>query len=457
MAKSAVVDSSPDMVAARNTTQSAGSRWYEPAMEAAAKARSGWQSRVTAELISGAESAWSKVLFPTPRVESWKYTNVEDVAAGPFAIPAQGGVVAPAELSKMVLADVTPHVAVIVDGVFRVELSKLALPAGVEVLGLAELATRGQDDKLAHLGFSHAHQEQPFAALATALVRDGVCILMARGAVIEAPIHVLNVVTAAAEGAVVAPRLLVVAEENSQVTVLQSFVSSGAERYLNLPVCEIHAAAAAIVDNYVIQNESYAAYHVSTCVTRSERASNPSTHILSFGGRLVRNNADVLLHGSGAYATLNGLTVLSGDQHVDNATLIHHVAPTIESREHFKGIYADRSRGVFSGTITVEQDAQKTNAFQSNQTLLLSPDAGIETRPQLKIWADDVKCTHGATVGQLDADALFYLRSRGLDRDTARNFLVHAFASEVLTSVKVPVLREYIAGLLSEKLESLTR
>jgi Fe-S cluster assembly protein SufD len=196
---------------------------------------------------------------------------------------------------------------------------------------------------------------------------------------------------------------------------------------------------------------------VSTTTVDQGRDATVRTHIFSFGGALVRNNAQVALKGSASNAVLNGLSVLSGSQHVDNTTLIHHIEPSAESREHFKGIYADESRGVFSGTITVEKIAQKTNAFQSNQALLLSPSASIETRPQLKIWADDVKCTHGATVGQLDADALFYLRSRGIDRDIARNFLIHAFASEVLTSVENVKVREYVEGVLSGVLGSLAR
>jgi Fe-S cluster assembly protein SufD len=163
----------------------------------------------------------------------------------------------------------------------------------------------------------------------------------------------------------------------------------------------------------------------------------------------------MLLRGANSQSLLNGLSLLSGTQHVDNTTLIHHIEPSAESREHFKGIYAGESRGVFSGTITVEKIAQKTNAFQSNQALLLSSDASIESRPQLKIWADDVKCTHGATVGQLDADALFYLRSRGIGEDAAKAFLVHAFASEVLSSVAVAPVKEYVEGIISSRLDTL--
>ena len=197
------------------------------------------------------------------------------------------------------------------------------------------------------------------------------------------------------------------------------------------------------------QGESHQAYHISNTAIEQGRDSTVRTHIFSFGGALVRNNVNVALKGSASNAVLNGLTVLRGNQHVDNATLIHHIEPSAESREHFKGIYADESRGVFSGTITVEKIAQKTNAFQSNQALLLSPKASIESRPQLKIWADDVKCTHGATVGQLDADALFYLRSRGISKETAHNFLIKAFASEVLLSVSNPLVRAHVESVLS--------
>jgi Fe-S cluster assembly protein SufD len=206
------------------------------------------------------------------------------------------------------------------------------------------------------------------------------------------------------------------------------------------------------VDLYRFQDEAQSAYHVSGTSIEQAQSSSVNTHIFSFGSFLSRNNVKVALRGTGCSTLLNGLSVLSGAQHVDNATEIHHIEPNCESREHFKGIYSDTSRGIFTGTITVDKIAQKTNAFQSNQALLLSPSASIETRPQLQIWADDVKCTHGATVGQLDADALFYLRSRGLSQEDARNFLIHAFASEVLTTIRVPELRGYVEQVLTARL-----
>jgi Fe-S cluster assembly protein SufD len=238
------------------------------------------------------------------------------------------------------------------------------------------------------------------------------------------------------------------------VVVVESHTGVEGACYLSLPITEIRADSNAQVDYYKIQVESTEAFHVSGLVAQAHRDAHVRNHIFSFGGALVRNNAQMLLRGAQSQAVLNGLSLLNAEQHVDNTTLIHHIEPSAESREHFKGIYSGKSRGVFSGTITVDKIAQKTNAFQSNQALLLSSDASIESRPQLKIWADDVKCTHGATVGQLDKDALFYLRSRGLSLEAAKGFLVHAFASEVLTSVQVNSVRDYVEQLISARLDS---
>ena len=275
---------------------------------------------------------------------------------------------------------------------------------------------------------------------------------MKKGHVVEAPIHIVHVTTAASEGRVATPRLRIDAEQEAQVTVVESHVGAQGVRYLSLPVGEIVAASGSIVDYYRLQLESEAAHHVSGLSVEQHKDSVARAHIFSFGGALVRNNAHMVLNGAGAQSVINGLSLLSGSQHVDNTTTIHHREPNTESREHFKGIYAKDSRGVFSGTIVVDKIAQKTNAFQSNQALLLSSNASIDSRPQLKIWADDVKCTHGATVGQLDAEAMFYLQSRGISKEDARAFLVHAFASEVLTSVQCAPVKEYVEAAISERL-----
>lgn len=397
-------------------------------------------------LISDAESVFAKVLFPTPRMEAWKYTNTDAIAKGTYALtPVKAGSVSAQEIAPFVLGNLKAQTLVFVDGVFCSELSTREPSKGMKLGRLLEGATDG-------VGALAPHNDDAFAALSTSLLQDGVSIVVDRGVVVDRPVHIVHVASSQGAGKVIAPRLYIQAGENSQVSIIESHVSLGAENYLSLPVAEIVAADGAVVDYYKYQDESVTANHVSNTVIAQGRSGNVSTHIFSFGGALVRNNVTVKLKGSGASAVLNGLSVLKGNQHVDNSTEIHHIEPSIESREHFKGIYADSSRGVFSGTITVDQIAQKTNAFQSNQALLLSPNASIETRPQLKIWADDVKCTHGATVGQLDADAMFYLRSRGISQDEARNFLIHAFASEVVTTVKLPALKEYVEAAITNKL-----
>jgi len=413
--------------------------WVVLALAEATKRRSLMASMgQLAGLIAEGESVWGKVLFPSPRIESWKYTNTDPIAKGSFSLsPQVPGEVSAEAIAPSLIPSLDAHHMVFVDGVFVPLLSSKVDSKGVTVSRVVEGGARG-------LGSLAAHETDPFAALATALLTDGVAICIERNAVIAKPIHIVNVSTVQNSSCVVTPRLYIEAGESAQVTVIESHVTVGGERYLSLPVAEIVAADGAIVDYYKFQNEARSASHISNTIISQGRSGNVSTHIFSFGGGLVRNNVSALLKGSAAQAVLNGLTVVSGDQHVDNSTLIHHIEPSIESRELFKGIYADTSRGVFSGTITVDQIAQKTNAFQSNQALLLSPNASIETRPQLKIWADDVKCTHGATVGQLDQEAMFYLRSRGIGEDEARNFLIHAFASEVLCTVRVAALKEYV-------------
>lgn len=428
----------------------AQSRWVNLALAEAKGRQAAKLSTVVQKIAQEAVAVWSKVLFPSPRIEAWKYTNPADIANGSFSLPTTTPALFTQEqLAAFQIPGLKSYQIVFVDGEFSATLSSTAsLPQGVTV-------TRIQSGEPVAVGALGAHTQEAFTALATALLNDGICIGVARGVAVEIPFHIINVVTAAAESKVVTPRLFLDAQESSQVTVIESFVSNAAKCYLSLPVAEIRAAQGAVVDCYKFQDESLASYQISDTTIEQGRDSTVRTHIISLGGALVRNNVSVRLKGSATQAVLNGLSVLAGKQHVDNSTLIHHIETASESREHFKGIYADQSRGVFSGTIIVDQIAQKTNAFQSNQTLLLSPTASIETRPQLKIWADDVKCTHGATIGQLDAEALFYLRSRGIDRETARNFLIHAFASEVLTSVRIPALRDYIEGAISTKLEAL--
>jgi Fe-S cluster assembly protein SufD len=403
--------------------------------------------------IAEARTTWSKIHFPTSRIESWKYTNPEPIARGVFSMPVQAAV--DAEIHEVLASGSVQGLVgstslVFVDGAFSEKLSVVATESGVEVSRLAE--GKGPASRVASL---EQHCDEAFAALATALVTDGVCISVKPGCASQLPVQVVHVMTSASQGSVVTPRIYVEAGDNSRVTVIESHVAAVGVRYLSLPVVELVAGQGAFIDYYKVQVESEDAFHVAGITATQAKDSEVRTHLFEFGGALVRNNAQVMLKGSGAQAVLNGLSLLRNEQHVDNATLIHHIEPHAESREHFKGIYGGSSKGVFSGTITVDKIAQKTNAFQSNQALLLSPNASIESRPQLKIWADDVKCTHGATVGQLNADALFYLRSRGIGLQDAQAFLVHAFASEVLSSVTSAQVKGHVEQLISQKLTNI--
>lgn len=432
----------------QETSVSTGS-WVDRALHAAEVAQAGLKSASLSKLAAEARSVWSKLLFPSQKLEDWKYTNPNSIAQGPYDL-ALGGDASPAARELLDSAHVLNLRAscevVFVDGVYSAELSRIEPATGVVVARASEAT--------ASIGSLGLHKEESFAALATALFSDCVSVTVKKGSVVEAPIHVVHVTTTASEGRVSTPRLRIDAEEASQVTVVESHIGAQGVRYLTLPIGEVVAASGSIVDYYRIQLESEAASLVSGLSVDQHKDSVVSAHIFSFGGSLVRNNAHMVLNGAGARSVINGLSLLSDSQHVDNTTIIHHREPNTESREHFKGIYAKESRGVFSGTIVVDKIAQKTNAFQSNQALLLSSNASIDSRPQLKIWADDVKCTHGATVGQLDADAMFYLQSRGISKQDARSFLVHAFASAVLTSVQCAPVKEYVERVISERLET---
>lgn len=432
------------------------SNWASIAIEEARKAHSLHKllPATVLDRIAEARAVWSRVLFPTPKLEAWKYTNTDSIARGQFVCAATRMPLNDneSEAARLLSRSVVPgfesvNRIVFVDGVFSAQLSDLVRESGVTVSRLLD-GTAG----LEAIGALQQHREDPFSALATALMSDCISVSVSAGHDAQVPLQALHITTSEAAGTVMTPRIFVEAGDNSRVTIVEAHIGAADVCYLTLPMVELVAGAGAYIDYYKIQTESLEAFHVTGLKAVQSRDAQIRTHLFSFGGSLVRNNAQSLLKGSGSQTVLNGLSVLGGNQHADNATLIHHIEPHAESREHFKGIYSDSSKGVFSGTITVEKIAQKTNAFQSNQALLLSSDASIESRPQLKIWADDVKCTHGATVGQLDANALFYLRSRGIGEQEARALLVHAFASEVLSSVNSIPVKGHIEKLISEKL-----
>ncbi|MCE2515912.1 MAG: Fe-S cluster assembly protein SufD [Acidobacteria bacterium] len=334
-----------------------------------------------------------------------------------------------------------------------------ALPAGVEVTSLADVlaadagvATRQAVES--HLAAVAGIENEGFTALNTALLRDGAVVHVPANTVVEQPIQLLFVTSPPPGGAPVMthPRVLVVVGENAQVRLVESYGGGGESAYLTNAVTEVVAGPGAVVDHYKTVRESPAAYHIASMHVRLGRAASFSSHAVTLEGAIVRNDAQALLDGEGIECTLNGLYLATGRRLVDNHTTIHHAQPHCSSHELYKGILNGAARAVFNGKIIVAIDAQKTDAKQSNKALLLSEDAQINTKPELEIFADDVKCTHGATVGQLDEDALFYLRARGLGLEQARNVLVHAFASDLLNRIAIAPIREQLEDLLLAQL-----
>jgi Fe-S cluster assembly protein SufD len=341
--------------------------------------------------------------------------------------------------------------AVCVNGRFAPGLSRLeGLPKGVQIFGLEAALASNPALVEPYLGKLSLTQANAFTALNTAFLRDGIVVFIDRNVVVERPIEVTFVSIAGEAATVSHPRLLIVAGEGSQARVLERYLGAG-QAFTNA-VGEVWLGAGAVVDHYKLQEEPEQSFHIASMFLRSARSGSFSSHSLTFGGGLVRNDVLATLDGEGIDCTLNGLYVARGTQLVDNHTTIDHAMPHCGSHEVYKGVLAGKSRAVFNGKIIVRPDAQKTDAKQTNKALLLSDDAVIDTKPELEIFANDVKCTHGAAVGQLDEAALFYLRSRGLGAAESRTMLVHAFANDILNRVKIEPVRTYLEEQLTARL-----
>ena len=391
--------------------------------------------------------------FPTRRNEEWRFTNVSPIAETPFRL-------ASASESTMSAADLKPYTyeglggtqLVFVNGHFAPDLSSQSFPAGVVVSSLSAAFESDAALVQAHLARYAEFDVQPFVALNTAALEDGAFVHIQRGTVVDEPIHLMFVSNGEGGPSVSHPRTLIVAEDSSQATVVESYTGTPDQVYFTNAVTEVVTGANAILDHYKVQRESAKAYHVATMQVQLGRAANFSSHSIILGGQLVRNDANAVLGGEGGECTLNGVYLGKDRQLIDNHTSIDHAMPHCNSHEIYKGILDGHSRGVFNGKIYVRLDAQKTDAKQTNQTLLLSPTAQIDTKPQLEILADDVRCTHGATIGQLNAEALFYLRARGIAEADARSLLIYAFAGDIVSRIKVEAIRAQLDQvLLSER------
>jgi Fe-S cluster assembly protein SufD len=386
--------------------------------------------------------------FPTTRQEEWRFTNVKRIAETEFALAEIPPPLSRETISPFVLDEDYLRL-VFVNGHYVGDLSATAATPQGAVVSSLSAALADQPALIEdHLGQLASDDNAYFAALNSAFIRDGAFVHVPRGVVVERPIHLLFISTDNSSPTASHPRNLIIAQRETQATIIESYVGLNDGVYLTNAVTEVSVAENAVVDHCKLQQESAHGYHVATTQVRQQRASRFSSHYFSLGGQLVRNEVDVTLDDEGCECTLNGLYIAAGDQHMDNRTRIDHTKPHCNSHELYKGILDERAKGVFNGKIYVHPDAQKTDAKQSNRVLLLSDDAVIDTKPQLEIYADDVKCTHGATVGQIDETALYYLRSRGISEDLARSLLVFAFGNEIASELKLEAIRAHVERFL---------
>jgi Fe-S cluster assembly protein SufD len=408
-----------------------------------------------ARLREGAFARFEELGFPTTDEEDWKYTNVASIARAEF-MPVGGSTkLESGAVENFVSAEASRSFLVFVDGVLRRELSSLeALAEGVVAEELS-VALAGEHAELLweHLGRLSGEGSDAFSALNTAFLDGGALLYAPKGVELSAPVQLLFVSTAEAEAATF-PRVLVVAERDSRLDVIETYVSTGEGTYLTNAVVEVFVGEGARVSHYKVQDEGAAAFHVASTRAELSRSSSYDLTTVTLGAQLSRHNIEVLLESEGAECRIDGLYIVGTGQHTDTHSLIDHRVPNCASRQNYKGILDGRSRAVFNGRVFVREDARGTDAEQSNKNLLLSREARVDTKPQLEIYNDDVKCSHGATVGQLDEDELFYLISRGLHTDLARNLLTYGFAEEIVGKIKFESIRAQLDEAILNRLHA---
>ncbi len=394
---------------------------------------------------------FGEIGFPSRRAEQWRFINLNRITETSFRLPESFNGFGAGDLEPYIYPDC--HQLALVNGRFDAEHTRLGkLPPGVVITSLARAAAEHPEIVAAYVGRFAKFDDHPFVALNTAFLRDGAFIYVPRGVVLEQPINLISLGVPEAEPVAFYPRNLIVAEESAQVTVVEQYATLGEGSYMTSPVTEVAAGANAVIDHYKLQRESIEAIHMATFQIHQARDSNVSSHSISWGGALVRNDVNAVLDGEGCDSILNGLYMVEGEQQIDNHMRVDHVMPNCASHELYKGILEGRSRAVFNGLIHVHKGAQKTDAKQTNRNLLLSKEALCNSHPQLEIFADDVKCTHGSTTGHLDDLAVFYLRSRGIGEEAARSLLTYAFAADIVERIKVGAVRRDLEEFLFRRL-----
>ena len=394
--------------------------------------------------------AFTKLGFPTTKHEEWKYTSVASVLKVPYAVGAKSSITA-ADIAPFMIPDFNANVLVFVNGHYEPVLSTIVSPANQLLISdLQEVLQTNPTKVETYLG-KLADNGDAFTALSTAFIKDGAFIEVPDNKLVENPVLLLFIQDARESSPMVQPRNLFVVGRNAQVKIVENYHTLGDKPSFTNVVTEIVVKQDAVVDYYKFQNDSDNANFVGTTQVLQVEKSVFSAVTITLSGGIIRNNLNIVMAAEHCESHMYGLFMVDGDTHVDSHTIADHASPNCESNELYKGVLDGSSTGVFNGKIFVRKDAQKTNAFQSNKNILLSREASINTKPQLEILADDVKCSHGCTIGQLDQDAMFYLKARGIGEETAKAMLTHAFASNVLEYIKDKALSAYLDKLISLK------
>jgi len=434
-------------------------QWYQSLFQLQEETLNGEKRRALFQMRKAAIERLPDLHFPTRRDEDWKYTAVTKLLQPKYqdAAPAD---LAPTAIEPFLFEGLDVNLLVFVNGVYNEALSDFReLPGAAELITLEAAMEddryREQVDK--HFVSWNAQDNDPFVVLNTAFARHGVFIHVPKNVLVERPIHLLHLITPGEHPLLINPQSLVIAEQSSQVTILESYHAlpgsgESAPFFINL-VNRMTVDPNATIRHFKVQQVGEQGFVMNTTTVDQERDSTYSNFTADLGGELVRNNLSAFMFDQHTMTNMYGIFLGTKGQHIDNQTLIDHAFPHGESNELYKGILADRSRGVFNGKVMVHQDAQKINAFQQNSTLVLSDKAQMDSKPQLEIFADDVRCSHGATIGQLEEEAVFYLRSRGLNDAQARSMLQHAFIREVIDFIEIDAVREKVDELVAKKFE----
>ena len=390
--------------------------------------------------------------FPTKKEEDWKYTSLNAIINKDYSIFPKGDKEIKYEkVREYFLHDIDSYKIVFIDGVFSSFLSKTTHD-GLDVCLLSSVLSKQKYKAIIEAYYNKIASKDSITSLNTAFAKEGAYINIPNNKEVDKPIEIINFSTGNETALMMQPRNLIIVGENTHVQIIERHQSLSDNAVFTNSVTEIFAEKRAYLDFYKIQNDKENASLIDNTFIHQEQNSNCNVHTFSLGGKITRNNLNFSQNGEHCDSTLKGVTILKDKQHVDHNTLVKHISPNCESHQDYKGLYADSSTGVFNGRVIVEKEAQKINAFQQNNNILINDNATVNAKPQLEIFADDVKCSHGCTIGQFDEDALFYLRSRGIGLKEAQALLMYAFANTVLETVKIPELKRRINKLIAEKI-----